>query len=434
MFVGNPEDRIIMNKEGKYLILRKPTENERAFRYDLSTGKIERINYYKTIDTKYTPVSVKNITAWFKDGEIVTEDLHFARLVVFLSHDAKLRRYKSPIRFIQHLDAQNGRIFEEWDGTGVKFKDIERFFKDFKEGRYHYNDGTKAYHNIYFRYRPSDFSKEKLNYIKELGELDSYKDLYNIYHESYENLIILRDLRKYEENPQYSDVFGVKRSYYSSDYDTVSILNDKYNNSYMRNNLLNSIKNYNLELEAFVRFLNRLRRTEGVTIDDLLNGNHYGDYLRMELALKHNVKPKMNKYPRNFMSVWHLTKKEYRYLREQIDEEAFKRQCDKFRELEYIDGKYQIVVPESKVEIEIEADELKHCVRSYIGSVVEGRTLIVFCRFKKDPEKPLVTIEVKNGYITQAYAINDTKPSDESLNFIRKWARKNNLKISWCWR
>ena len=81
----------------------------------------------------------------------------------------------------------------------------------------------------------------------------------------------------------------------------------------------------------------------------------------------------------------------------------------------------------------MEADELKHCVRSYIGQVVNGKTLIVFCRDVRDVEKPLVTIEVRNGYITQAYGIHDTKPKDDVLDFIRKWSRLRNLKISWCW-
>lgn len=81
----------------------------------------------------------------------------------------------------------------------------------------------------------------------------------------------------------------------------------------------------------------------------------------------------------------------------------------------------------------MEADELKHCVRSYIGQVANGKTLIVFCRDVKDVEKPLVTIEVRNGYITQAYGIHDTKPDDDVLDFIRKWSRKRDLKISWCW-
>ena len=65
--------------------------------------------------------------------------------------------------------------------------------------------------------------------------------------------------------------------------------------------------------------------------------------------------------------------------------------------------------------------------------MVNGSTLIVFCRNVRDLEKPLVTIEVKKGYITQAYGIHDSKPSDEVLDFIRKWARLRDLKISWCW-
>ena len=63
--IENKKDQIIMNKDGRYLILDKPSDTSKSFRYDLSTGEFERINYYKTKDIKFTPVKVNNITRWF---------------------------------------------------------------------------------------------------------------------------------------------------------------------------------------------------------------------------------------------------------------------------------------------------------------------------------------------------------------------------------
>ena len=40
-----------MNKDGKYLKLDKMSDTSKAFRYDLSNGEFERINYYKTKNT-----------------------------------------------------------------------------------------------------------------------------------------------------------------------------------------------------------------------------------------------------------------------------------------------------------------------------------------------------------------------------------------------
>ena len=46
--VNNAKDKISMHKDGKYLILNKKSDESKSFRYDLSTGNFERINYYKT--------------------------------------------------------------------------------------------------------------------------------------------------------------------------------------------------------------------------------------------------------------------------------------------------------------------------------------------------------------------------------------------------
>lgn len=427
--VKNKRDKISMSKDGRYLILNKRSDDSKSFRYDLSTGNFERINYYKTKDIKYTPVKVNNITRWFTGCELVTEDRQFARLVVFLSKYGRLRKYKSAVRFIEHLNDKNGRAFEEWDRIGIRFDDIEKFFEDYRNGYY---DNSFNYHYLTFSYRPTDFDKEKLNHIKKLKKLKSISDLNRLHYTDLEDEQIIYSLKELERQPQYMGVFDTKRSYYSSRDDTINVL-ESPQREYMRDNIVRTIKRYNLDLYAFVDFLNRLRRTEAVTLDDLFNGRHYTDYLRMEYELKNEHKPSMVKYPKNFMSAFHLIKSEYNAKKEIIDENKFKEQCDIHRDLEYKDTKYQIVVPVHKKEIELEADELKHCVRSYIGQVVNGKTLIVFCRSVKDLEKPLVTIEVRNGYITQAYGIHDTKPDDDVLDFIRKWSRQRDLKISWCW-
>ena len=105
--VKNKRDKISMSKDGRYLILNKRSDDSKSFRYDLSNGEFERINYYKTKDIKYTPVKVNNITRWFTGCELVTEDRQFARLVVFLSKYGRLRKYKSAVRFIEHLNDKN---------------------------------------------------------------------------------------------------------------------------------------------------------------------------------------------------------------------------------------------------------------------------------------------------------------------------------------
>ena len=210
-----------MNKNGRYLELDKMSDSSKAFRYDLSNGQFERINYYKTKDIKYTPVKVNNITRWFTNCELVTEDRQFARLVVFLSKYGRLRKYKSAVRFIEHLNDKNGRAFEEWDRIGIRFDDIEKFFEDYRNGYY---DNSFNYHYMTFPYRPTDFDKEKLNHIKKIGSLKSINDLKRLHYTDLEHEQIICSLKELKKQPQYMGELDTKRSNYSRRADTINIL------------------------------------------------------------------------------------------------------------------------------------------------------------------------------------------------------------------
>ena len=153
----------------------------------------------------------------------------------------------------------------------------------------------------------------------------------------------------------------------------------------------------------------------------------------MEKVLKRHRLSKIDKYPKYFLSQFQITQAEYKVMKTKYSEEMFKAQCDMYRSLTAEYDKYQIVVPEATAEIENEADELKHCVRSYIQRVVDGETLIVFLRDNESPETPLVTIEVRNGEVIQAYGERDRKPEQDQLDTIRLWAKEKGLQLSWCW-
>ena len=201
----------------------------------------------------------------------------------------------------------------------------------------------------------------------------------------------------------------------------------------IRRNIIRAINDYNLNIDSFCSFLLRAYNVEGLTLGDLFSTSHYNDYLKMEKAIKHNQMRKMNKYPSHFLSQFHILKKEYNAFKKEYDNALFKEQCDNFRYLEKKYKKYQIVVPEKINEIENEADELHHCVRTYIDRVIDGRTLICFLRDNENVDKPLVTIEVKNGEVTQAYGIYDGKPEEDAIETMRKWAHEKKLRLAWAW-
>ena len=153
----------------------------------------------------------------------------------------------------------------------------------------------------------------------------------------------------------------------------------------------------------------------------------------MEYELKNHRKSKMIKYPKNFRTVFRQRQAEYEAIKEEVDARKFEVIAEKNGELEFANKDFVMRIPRSPKEIADEANELHHCVRTYIPRVLKEQTLIMFLRDKDMVTQPLVTVEVKNGRVTQAYGINDSKPSDEQLEFLRKWAKKKKLKMAF-WR
>lgn len=430
---------IQLEKEGKYLYFKKPYNDEnKEYRMNLSNGVFERINHYKTTGTKISEVKVPNITKWFSGCSLFCEDEKFAKVILFNKYHRDYRRYSSPVRFVQTLTDRNARVYEAWLSLGIDITDI-------KDGitRCQMRNSSWWYrHEIsdILSCAPSDFSKDGLNYIKknftELSK-DAIHELYRLDTQGY-SLKLFDELLEKTSTYKYRDFFTTTvRHYGEQPNEHFNIFDLSHNESgsvAKAKRVIQAISEYNLDIDAFLDYCIRLYHIEGLELEDLFDyKDHYNDYLDIERKLKRHKMPKMDKYPVHFLSTFHVAKKEYRVMRQQFNEELFRDQCDRFRHLEETFKEYSIVVPKRTSDIENEADELRHCVRSYIPRVVDGKTLICFLRSNEDLNKPLITIEVKDNVVTQAYGLHDGKPSDEQIAVMRKWAKKHKLTLQWAW-
>lgn len=431
---------IYIEKEGRYIYFRKPYNDEnKEYRMDLGSGVFERINHYKTTGTKISEVKVPNITKWFSGCSLFCEDEKFARVILFNKYHRNYRRYSSPVRFVQTLTDRNARIYEAWLSLGIDITDVKDDII-----RCTTRNSSWWYRNeisCVLSYAPNDFSKDGLNYIKKnFTELsrDAISELYRLDKQGH-SLKLFDELLEKTSTYKYRDFFVVTVRHYDgrpNEYFNIFDLshNAGYDSVGKAKRVIQAICEYNLDVDAFLDYCMRLYHIEGLELEDLFDyKNHYNDYLDIERKLKRHKMPKMDKYPTYFLSTFHMAKKEYRVMKQQFNEELFKDQCDRFRHLEETFKKYSIVVPERTSDIEHEADELKHCVRSYIPRVVDGKTLICFLRSNEDLDKPLITIEVKDNVVTQAYGLHDGKPSDEQIAVMRKWAKKHKLTLQWAW-
>ena len=426
-----PQGTIHMAHEGRYITLRKEEDEKKEFRYDLATGEFERVNHYKKGD-KVSRTKAANITAWFRDCTLITEDKKFGMLYAYAKRSAP-NRYKSHVRFIEMFATRKIQIMEQWLSLGIVFDKIEDAFNYMLGSPSCYSswrDDNEIYH------LPSEYNKELLQYVRKECEKRGHVS-FKFINECYDHWndgqygVLKKIEAKIEAEPQYRPVFVVKR--YDWDDEYINLLHHE-SKSYLRNQIIQVIQNYNLDLDAFLEYCLYLNHVESVSIEKLMAD--YPDYLRRELHLKGGHMARMEKYPQTWLSATHKQQQEYQNLQhlERMEENGntakFDNSIKANKHLEWEQDNYLIRMPTSAEDIRDEADQMHHCVATYIPQIEAGEKIVMFMRDKENPDKSLVTVEVIDGAITQAYAQRDTYPSIPCMVWLTKWAQEKDLRIT----
>ena len=426
-----PQGTIHMAHEGRYITLRKEEDDKKEYRYDLATGEFERVNHYKKGD-KVSRTKAANITAWFRDCTLVTDDEKFGMLYAYAKQSAP-NRYKSHVRFIEMFATRKIQIMEQWLSLGITFDKIADAFNAMIGSPSYYaswRDDSEIHH------LPNEYNKELLQYVREECEKRGHvsfrfiNECYDLWNDGqYE--VFKKIEAKIEEEPQYRPVFVIKR--YDWDDEYINLLHHE-SKTYLRNQIIQVIQNYNLDLDAFLEYCLYLDHVESVSIEKLMAD--YPDYLRRELHLKGGRMARMEKYPQTWLSATHKQQQEYKNLQhlERMEEngntEKFDNSIEANKHLEWEQGNYLIRMPTGAEDIRDEADQMHHCVATYIPQIEAGEKIVMFMRDKEAPDKSLITVEVIDGAITQAYAQRDTQPSIPCMVWLTKWAQKKNLRIT----
>ena len=93
----------------------------------------------------------------------------------------------------------------------------------------------------------------------------------------------------------------------------------------------------------------------------------------------------------------------------------------------YEDEHFVIIVPTCLEHILQEADNMKNCLYTYVFSIIKDHTIVVFMRDKKNKNKSLVTVEIKNGKLCQAKQACNMSISIEQKDFLIKFACQKGL-------
>ena len=102
-----------------------------------------------------------------------------------------------------------------------------------------------------------------------------------------------------------------------------------------------------------------------------------------------------------------------------------------YQALTYADKDWVVLAPSESKDLITEGRRQSHCVGSYVDYVADREKFILFMRRTDDPDTPVITLDVKcdEMILTQYRGFGNRAPTDEEMEFIRKWAKKKKLKI-----
>ena len=137
------------------------------------------------------------------------------------------------------------------------------------------------------------------------------------------------------------------------------------------------------------------------------------------------------KYPKSLKLAHDLASKNLEIKVNNEQQELFREVINKddYKDLEYKGTYYSVVNPKTTDDIVNEGRYLHHCVGSYVNTVIKGTTKILFFRNNDNIDRPLITLEVRDGVLRQYKGRQNRRPTDTEMNEIMRWANLKGLAV-----
>lgn len=137
------------------------------------------------------------------------------------------------------------------------------------------------------------------------------------------------------------------------------------------------------------------------------------------------------KYPKSLKLAHDLSSKNLEIKVNNEQQELFREVISKedYKNLEYKGTYYSVVNPKTTDDIVNEGRYLHHCVGSYVNTVIKGATKILFFRNNDNINRPLITLEVRDGVLRQYKGRQNRRPTDTEMNEIMRWANLKGLAV-----
>lgn len=364
----------------------KVTKNKALLKFERPDGKTATYNLATTECKNFQGRTVKSLQSFFANYSTYNlewEDDAYRRFVdTVRSSNRRLRNIGSMLLLLHEyrhteswlllgfpVDSRMSRPVSDYPKTVRKYL-LKRFGPDAPRDRYRYNHGYNFHRWLNFL---SDEGTEKIRFVELLQSLELPDELGRL------------------------DINDVRTLY-------------------------NMSRDYNMDMKSLLLQIGYYMMREGLSCYETIR--NLNDYNRMSKAMSPR---KWQKYPKYLLSTHHIVVRNYNAFRETYEEQAFQNMVND--NLAHKGVTYSVLTAKSSQDIKDEGAQQHHCVASYVKQVIEGQTQIVFMRNNKELDKPLLTIEVKDGKVYQAKGSYNRQPTVEEMKFIKTYANQKNLGI-----
>lgn len=190
---------------------------------------------------------------------------------------------------------------------------------------------------------------------------------------------------------------------------------------------IRSIKNFKGS-EFWVKTMTEFYFKE-LSIGDISNVMDYIYYV--EFTIKRKVKWKHKSVRKLLLDSekWHADVADGLISKSASWKSKYKRSSIPYYSIEWDDEQYRIVHLDTRFELAKEGRALRHCVATYHSFCKRGISQIYSLRRKLEDltQKPLITIEIRDGKLAQALGSCNRKPTAKEIEIINFWMKENGL-------
>lgn len=393
-------------KEGKYLMFDR---NGEILNYNLSDGTMLRIrgekkDYMKSVHSFFRNIDPESLL------KVLEDDFKDVLEFIYYIHDNRFNNAGTLLHKLQQCIK-----FEPYIKVGMK---------PLLEKIYRYSQCYRGNNELLFDI--PELKKLNNKFAKILKNESVYRELNSW------NLSDLMKILKSTENTEFLlSIYNLieKHKWLPQNEIFLYVLKNI-------NKIKTCVSKYNCDLTSLLNYI--IFRVENMENYGDNSWSDYIDYLDMQtkiLTLAKELNPnlivssKIEKYPKFLKTNHDIVVKIYNNYKKEYQEDVFKAMVDYNLEQFNLPNKLIVIMPKSTNEMKEEGIYQSHCVASYIESIINGDRQVAFLRCEKEPNIPLITLDIKEGMIQQYEGKNRRAPNDKEWEAIEKYAKIKKLKI-----